>query len=297
MNSPNVSSQEKSVGMGILVDQVDELMPSDRGWLANGDGTGPNALGRTYSVLVTGRLRFQGTISRLARDLFSGRQDSNNEENLEDPAVRYQKARIENPGLMLGSQILNNFFEGLKKQYPFTLIHNFYIFEGSSINDKSFDEVKEILDATLKSCDLPLVIPVVLRGDNFFEISHIATIMIKDDKIGYFDPKGVVSSNQNLKDGKTLRDVLEYLNDTICLGEGTIFENPTTHQFDTNNCGVFACYYIYKVLKGEPLNAFAKERIPLSDILEFRNEILRIGFSREQNLSVEREEPDDFLDT
>ena len=175
---------------------------------------------------------------------------------------------------MLGSSVVNSFLLALQKQYKFELITDFFLLPDSCINKKSLDEIKEIIQGKLKTKDLPIVVPIVFDRDSWIVRNHIATIMITENEIEYFDPKGVLSSYQGLQSENSLRDVLEHINEELFEGNGTIKENTITHQFDINNCGVFACYYIYQKLKGKPL----QNPIALTEISDFRNKMLKICF-------------------
>lgn len=241
-----------------------------------GEGRGPNFSGKVYSGAVTGLLYLNG----LARDWLTGLY-TEEEKDVIDPNFHGQIERLRNPGMMIGDIIVNQYLTKLKEQHNFHIIHDFYLSRRCCIHEMTLKEAQQILYPSIKEYkdqNLPFVMPVVLNGNSTWERSHIVTILIKNGVIEYFDPKGMISCYQKLQDDNTFRDVLDFLNQDIYQGKGRISENTITHQFDANNCGVFACYYVNAKLNGEPLESSSTEPIPLSTILEFREEILKVGF-------------------
>lgn len=243
---------------------VDQNQPKDEGWLWR-MGTGPTIINKIYSVANTG---IQCTVGTLYPYPY---------EKSNDPIIRKMQARVANPGLQLGSNDIYQFITGIEAENPLNHISFFYF--QSSILDFALDEIKENIDQFSKSFDLnlPIIIPINFNGYGLLERNHIASIIIKDGVVDYYDSKGILSENKILKCGKSLQDVLKYCVEKFNCKN--IAENPYIHQYDAHNCGVFVCYHIYsKIVENQLIGTVTVQAPTTSEIQDFRETINKIAY-------------------
>lgn len=216
---------------------------------------GQNIFGKIFSILQTAKFLTAHPIS------------SN-----EDPALE----RLNHLGQSLSSNILNLFFEALQQKANFKLIPDYYLTSGCEITTYSLEEIKQNLDQSKLEESIaqnePIVIPVVLKGKELFNINHIALIIINNSSIEYFDSKGLSSKTKGLNDGSnTVFHVLTYLNQKLFNNEAKIFENPHAIQFDVNNCGVMVAAQVYRrIVDKQPMGFFTQAVYTESQIRDFR---------------------------
>ena len=237
-------------------DQSPEIPPIGQGWFANGNGTGPTITGYIYSELSTEWNLLNGTYKN-----WSGTDRKIEKSNLGPIAYR-----LENPGMMLNDIIVNQFLDALNDKFKFNVIHDFYLGGTKPIKEMTLDDIQKTINSALKrikNLTLPLVIPICLTAEKWWSRNHLIAIIVKDGEVEYFDPKGVFSKYQKLKDENSLRNVLEYLCNEVSEKKGCIYENQITHQFDNNNCGVYCCHYIDKKIRGEFLGHIPERLSPL----------------------------------
>jgi hypothetical protein len=235
-------------------------------------GQGPTFLGKLVSGFNTVKELAIGTFNPYTYKASS------------DPQTLACQKRVANNGRQLGGMDIYNFIEGISKNKPVNAIHSFHLASGSSINGKTFAEIKDIISKQASHFihGQPTVIPIVFEGAGMWEVNHIAVILIKDSIIEYYDAKGITSENKILADKEhTLRDVLLYCKETF--GAETIAENPYPHQFDVHNCGVFVCHHLYdRLVENTPPGTLIVSPPLLSDIESFRQKVIEIAYPVEQ---------------
>lgn len=188
-----------------------------------------------------------------------------------EASVQNAQKRIANPGRQLGGSDVAFFIQNLT---ACTLFLEFFLKDGSSINAHSLSEIVTILDQAI--IPSPLVIPINFTGESAWERNHLGVILINDNKVEYYDPKGIFSQCRLLIDG-TLSDVLNYCRKRWT-NQGEIVENPMRHQNDAHNCGVFVCRHIYRrLIEKIPIGEWEMQ-IPLSVIEAFRETVLQIAY-------------------
>lgn len=234
-------------------------------------GQGPNRLGSVVSFAVT--------IKQLGTSLFYTYQ------NVQSCiAETTASKRVAAPGYQISSTAVHKFLESVHSRCPIISVHNFYLQKNGSMNKLTLNDIQVILDkvkidASEQLSQYPIVIPVVIAGINFWEANHITLILIKDNCVEYYDPKGVVGVNRMLADGiHSFFDVLEYCKQ-IFTDNGEIVENPHTHQFDFHSCGIFACRHLdNRLLKMQKMGEFSCLAPSPNEIENYRRTILNLAF-------------------
>lgn len=170
----------------------------------------------------------------------------------ESYALQRMRSVLGNPSAMLQGSIINAYIEKIngellnKMKLPVIDVIDFYFRDDSSISQVT---VARAMDAIRRACalrekDQAICIPIVFSGYGWLERKHIACILIKDNIVEYYDPKGESAHSKFMADStETLYDLLE-----VCQKEfaptGKICENLYKFQLDAHNCGVFCCEFL-----------------------------------------------------
>lgn len=196
-------------------------------------------------------------------------------------------SNIADPGTMFTGNINDYFLSELEKMAgtPHILIKDFFRYDFSGINIASWEQIQNAIDEAAKNYKgEPVIFPIVFKHYGILEREHIASILIKDGSIEYYDPKGVVANRNLLLDkSHTLEDVLDYLNLRFLNGTGSIFQSPFQHQVDAHNCGVFSCKFYYdRLVENKGMGEIPNEGPGYEDILNFRKFVLATLEKRER---------------
>jgi len=180
---------------------------------------------------------------------------------------------LEKPGQNLKSPICKIFFKRIAKERShLNVIETFFT---DSISDSNVDELKTKLITELLNKKLntgPICIPIVMGHNDFLEAMHIAVLQIIDNNIYYYDSKAIASKYRKLKDGHTIRDLVEMCKQVLTDSKGKIEENSTIHQWDTYNCAAYVSHYIFQTLvMGKTHKELQDSSLPLDYIHQFRN--------------------------
>lgn len=199
-------------------------------------------------------------------------------------------SNIADPGTMFTGNINDYFLSELEKMSgtPHILIKDFFRYDFSGINVASWEQIQNAIDEAAKNYKgEPVIFPIVFKHYGILEREHIASILIKDGSIEYYDPKGVVANRNLLLDkSHTLEDVLDYLNLKFLNGTGSIFQSPFQHQVDAHNCGVFSCKFYYdRLVENKGMGEIPKDGPSYEDILNFRKFVLTT-LERKERISV-----------
>jgi hypothetical protein len=143
-----------------------------------------------------------------------------------------------------------------------------------SINDMTETQIStEIQKLPLKP-NLPTLIPVIVSGQEMFESQHIVLITVKGQDIEFYDPKGILSHNYSIGNGKTLNDLIFDIRTKMDLN-GKIHQNPYRNQMDINNCGVNVCERARKIMnEDQKLGDFEDKTYSFAELRQFRTNIL-----------------------
>lgn len=164
---------------------------------------------------------------------------------------------LENPSAMLQGSIINNYIEKINEKLqaqgmlPVIDVNNFYFKDGSSINQHTVAQAMEIIRLACgeREPGQTICIPIVFSGYGWIERRHIASILIKDNAVEYFDPKGESPKSKPMGDsGETLHHLLKECRNTFAPGKKNIHKNRHKLQHDAHNCGVFCCDFLNRRL-------------------------------------------------
>jgi hypothetical protein len=240
--------------------------PTEHGWIYP-MGSGPAITGKVYSAAITG---FQ---------CLKGYWNPYEFEKSPDIMDQVMQSRLSSPGSQIGGSDVYKFIEGLSKFHPVNQCECFYFRRGINILDFTLEDIQSTVNEIARDFDLnlPICIPINFGSYGLLERNHIANIMIWNNVVDYYDPKGVLSKYKILKDSQPLTKMLEFLRDKFT-ENGNIVENPYPHQFDIHNCGVFICYRIYSiVILGNLIGSMEKKGPTLQEIQKFREVINNIA--------------------
>ena len=240
-------------------------------------GEGPTSLGKMTAGVNTVKNWIQGKFF----------QPFNYEPSQNRVTLDAQK-RVANPASQLRGSDVSNFITNLKDLRDLNLVHvhEFYATNNSNINEKSFSEIKSIIDGYADAFlhrnnldkSIPIVIPISFSNQGYWEINHIALIMVHNDVLEYYDSKGVESSHKLLNDGSgSLKNVIDYCCEKF--GAHHVIENRSTQQFDINNCGVFVCKHLHDRLVGGLSVGDQRNEV---NVVNFRQTILDVAFPKEK---------------
>lgn len=201
----------------------------------------------------------------------------------EIPRVVKLRDTLKDPSTMLNQVVVHHYLghiqsqreeKGLSKVLELT---HFYCNEKLGVNEWTLEQIKKAIKEASQSPDYqksdPVCIPVVFANYGQWERKHIATILIKDNTVEYFDPKGDTSITKALaKEGETLRDMLEYCRDEFT-DAGKIIENEYPFQWDAHTCGLRSCDFMKRrLIDQEPMGQHPAQT-PLDALNLFRADI------------------------
>lgn len=175
---------------------------------------------------------------------------------------------------MLSSSLVEKYIHSLTQNYSLHTLHEFYL-GCNGINTYSLEKIQEIiLESSSEYCnsEVPVCIPVVFSKQELFGRNHIAVILIKDNKVEYFDPLGITSHERSLtSENESLYHVLEFCQKHFHATE--IIENTIPLQKDCHNCGVFVCHFLYRRFVEECLVGAHLCAISHLQLYQFREKI------------------------
>lgn len=251
----------------VEVESTIQNYPNQHGWIYDG-GTGPALINKIQNVAVTG---FQYAVGSFYPYQYKKSYD---------PTIQSMQKRVANGGRQLGGNDIYAFIEGISEKTPMNHISNFYFQGGVNILNYTMEKIKEEIDFATRNFDLnlPICIPVNFGSYGLFERNHIASILIKDNIVDYYDSQGTISKHKKLKDDFTIEDMLNYCRDKFTK-DGAVIENRYIHQYDAHNCGVFVCRHIYsKICEGQLIGTLEIEAPSIYDIQNFRKVINKIAY-------------------
>jgi hypothetical protein len=190
---------------------------------------------------------------------------------IDTPPVTINIDRLVYPWAMLNSSTVERYIAVVSASVsPMYAIHEFYL--SNSCTQYTFERACAVIDKHLPEALLAhaVCIPVMFTGQGLFGINHIATILIKDGALEYFDPLPIASDERSLAgEGQSLRDLLLYCQERFGLRE--IFERPVAIQRDTISCGVLACHFLHRRLQQSTvMGAQLLNPLTSSELLAFR---------------------------
>jgi hypothetical protein len=281
MASPKVDYLRNSPSDFVFMNPIEEEevtfqnYPERNGWIYP-TGSGATVTGRVYNVAIT------------SLQCFKGYWSPSHLEQSPDPMDHVIQKRLQSPSAQLGGYDIYKFIEGVSKKTPVHQCECFYFQHGMSILNYTLVEIQETISNIANNFDVntPICIPVNFGGHGYLERNHIVSIIIWNNVVDYYDSQGVFSKYKILKDGNSLRAVLEFLRDKFTF-EGNIVENPYEHQNDIHNCGVFVCYRIYSIIIEENVIGNIEQAGPsLQKIQDFRKVINQIACTAPSPLSI-----------
>lgn len=201
-------------------------------------------------------------------------------EPIADAPTLYGQKRVANPGRQLGGEDVLAFIRNLSSKTTHETVHDFFLASNTGINVHSLVEIKKILDRKNFKIGSTIIIPINFVKEGRWERNHISLILIKDNIIEFYDPKGIYSQYRPLADGNTLSNVLDLCKTAWTTG-GMILENPHRHQTDAHNCGVFVCRHLHRRFREEsPMGVWPDQTPALSEIEDFRQTVLDIAYPK-----------------
>jgi|GEM_PF-3234498 len=247
------------------------------------NGNGPSFPGQAYSVANTLQKMVQDVMTFRSLSILAG---------LKDDSIKNAVNILSSKGKQLNNVVFEIFFNLLTKRNPkIQVIRHFY---QRSLEDFSKEEILQILEDN-KTRAFPICIPLTLGHHELFERKHMTVIIVTEEGIQFYDPKGVMSHHHVLKDNKgdssLLREILLACEDIFLKKrgyQGGIKENKRIHQYDAHRCGLFVLFFVFSVLEeNKTMDDFEEAMIFPSLLAEFR-EALIIDFQNyDQLLSQE----------
>lgn len=193
-----------------------------------------------------------------------------------------------NRGLQLTSPELRNYIG--KLEYENKNFSSVLDFVEGSFELKNTNTLLSKLEKSLNAKNLPVFIPIVLKGNSPIEAQHIVCIVVdpQTKKIEYFDSQGVTADNRVVDGDLHMIDLLNGIKSILNKPDSgkaenyTIVQNTKSHQMDCHNCGAFVGYYAKERFKKEnPSSAgkiFNTEISLIHDIHPIRNEMKISGW-------------------
>jgi len=204
------------------------------------------------------------------------------------------RSRVLNPGMQFSSADVRAFIENVGIEEPFHVVTDFYLNKRSGINIHRLAEIKALLDQQTIEAGSAIIIPINFMSQEVFGRNHIAVIVIKDNTVEYYDAKGVYSSNRQLADDHTLREVIAYCQQKWTR-DGRIVENSYPHQTDANNCGMFVCKRLQEIFRfKKPLGVWETEGPSIAQIQLLRKSIADIAYP-DQSLAAPSMDAEDEI--
>jgi len=234
----------------------------------NGDkigGNGPSLFQSATAVANTAILRLFAPVHKTQSSPLSVVQsesiaseddfkDVPSQEQIEKEMLAKREAKkpeyiktLSTPGQMLDGELLDEILRKLATFKDFQVINTFFIGAQSFIDTVSFDEIISKLKEQANQLSKPICIPVCFQPKNYFSVPHITVILIHKGVIEFYDSQGYTSENKQLKDGKTLRDLLDKLAEHF--KTHSLEQNAKPHQPDSHSCGVMVARYVDKRLR------------------------------------------------
>jgi hypothetical protein len=186
-------------------------------------------------------------------------------------------------GEQMSNKPVNSFMQKLVENYPInssnsngndleiaSYVDNFTRL-GGEINNFTLEQAEAIINhLDLKA--QPICMPLVLEGKEAFSRNHIVAILIKDNKIEYFDSLGIPSHEVMLanKSG-TLADFLKFCEKKFHLNE--ILEKNVQLQNDIHSCGIFVCNFFNRRLKEQEIMGMTPLAISQEQLIATVNEM------------------------
>jgi len=175
-------------------------------------------------------------------------------------------------------EIMNAYFTFLSKSYPKVgFLSSFFL----HANSLQWTRTRQVLKAFGSGEINRILIPFHTPG-------HWTTVLIVNTRNKSCQKTGAFSVLDSLGEQKELPILREWLQKTFSLRTWT-YINPFSqpHQFDSINCGPYACLYAELAAKGKRLKDI-DEQCSIVNINSFRNQLLS---QLEHDRSVETKEP------